>query len=97
MITLHTIEIPELLRSFAKGVSRSRGGFLPGRPQSLLASSWRMLCCGQFIYFVLLSLFSDVRDVQSTLMWVAVLQQKGLFIKNLRFCHKILNVMLLER
>lgn len=85
MIIMHTLEIPQSISSFAKGISGSRSGFASGRLHSLLAFSGRVLYCGRFIYSLVLSLFIDVRDLQSILMWVVVLQQKGLFIKNQRY------------
>lgn len=76
-----------LLRIFS---SETRGftvssAFVLGGLCSLLAFSWGVFILWP-VHFAVHSLFSDVRDLRSVLMWGLVLPQTGSFIKYER-CH----------
>lgn len=76
-----------LLRIFS---SETRGftvssAFVSGGLCSLLAFSWGVFILWP-VHFAVHSLFSDVRDLRSVLMWGLVLPQTGSFIKYER-CH----------
>lgn len=68
MFLVHTLKIPESIKLFAMGISRSRSGFASERWHGLLPFSWHFyLVCG---------VFSDVRDLKNILMWMVILQLK---------------------
>lgn len=58
-----------LIKSFAKGISRSRSSFVSEGWHGLLPFSWQ--------FYLVYGVFSDVKDLKNILMWMVVLELKG--------------------